>query len=352
MTGSAWSGHRRGRRRGELTVATVAQLAGVSAATVSKVLNGQAGVAAATRRRVEALLREHGYRRPAVNEPAAAIEVLFYGQEGDLATQIVDGVERVARQHDLAVVVTNAANPVQATRSWSEQLLARRPRGVIAVHSRFIPEQHGQLAVSGIPLVALDPMGEPAHDTPSVGATNWNGGVTATRHLIELGHRRIAVISGPTDFLCARARLEACRATLDTAALPPDDLLVRSGHFQFHDGLRFAEELLSLPHRPTAIICGNDLQALGVYEAARRTGLRIPHDLSVVGFDDIPIARWCPPPLTTIRQPFADMGETAAHMLLALAAGKPPTQARVELGTELVVRDSTAPPRPRRSRRR
>jgi LacI family xylobiose transport system transcriptional regulator len=319
---------------------------------VSKVLNGQAGVGAETRRRVEALLHEHGYRRPTVPVPAAAIEVVFYGQLGDVATQIVDGVERVARQQGLAVVFTNALNPVQAAQSWSEQVRARRPLGVITVHSHFTPEQHGDLAVSGIPLVALDPMGEPAHETPSVGATNWNGGVTAARHLIDLGHRRIAVISGPTDYLCARARLEACRAALDTAGAPLDDRLVRSGRFQFADGLRFAEELLQLPERPTAIVCGNDLQALGVYEAARRTGLRIPRDLSVVGFDDIPVAHWCAPPLTTVRQPFADMGETAAQILLSLAAGKPSTQARIELGTTLVVRHSTAPPPPTRARKK
>jgi LacI family xylobiose transport system transcriptional regulator len=327
-------------------VATVARLAGVSAATVSKVLNGHAGVAADTRQRVETLLREQGYRRPAVSQPATAIEVVFYGSEGDLAAQIIDGVEREARQQDLAVITTNALCPVEATRSWSEQLLARRPLGVITVHSRFTPEQHGQLAVSGIPLVALDPMGEPAHATPSVGATNWNGGVTAARHLLELGHRRIAVISGPVDFLCARARLEACRATLDTAGAPLDNRLIRSGHFLADDGLRMAKELLALPDRPTGILCGNDLQALGVYEAARQAGLRIPQDLSVVGFDDIPLAGWCPPPLTTVRQPFTEMGRTAAHTILSLAAGQAPASNRVELGTALVVRASTAQPRP------
>lgn len=139
-------------------MARIAQLAGVSVSTVSKVLNGHAGVAADTRRRVETTLREHEYRRPRVTDPAAAIEVVFYGLEGDLATNIMDGVERVARHHDLAVGFTNALNGVDVTRSWSEQLLARRPRGIIVVvHSHFTPEQHGPLAASGIPLVALDP---------------------------------------------------------------------------------------------------------------------------------------------------------------------------------------------------
>jgi LacI family xylobiose transport system transcriptional regulator len=335
---------RRGRRRGELTVAAIAELAGVSATTVSKVLNGYSGVAADTRRRVEAALRDHGYRRPQVTEPAAAIEVVFYGLESDLAIQVMHGVERVTRQRDLAVGFTDAQAPVHGTRSWAERLLTRRPLGVVAVHSRFTPEQHAQLAVSGIPLVALDPMGEPAHATPSVGATNWSGGVTATRHLLELGHRRIAVISGPLEYLVARARLEACRAALDTAGVPLADGLSRTGRFSFADGLRLAEELLGLPEPPTAVLCGDDLQALGVYEAARRAGLRVPEDLSVVGFDDIFSARCAPPPLTTVRQPFVEMGEAAAHLLLALAAGETPAQTRLELATTLVIRESTAPP--------
>jgi LacI family xylobiose transport system transcriptional regulator len=345
VTGNAIGGSpRRGRRRGELTVARVAQLAGVSSATVSKVLNGQAGVGEETRRRVEALLNEHGYRRPRLTEPSPAIEVVFYGFEGELTSLIMGGIAGVAREHELAVVVTDALSPARAGRPWAEQLLARRPLGVIAVHSHFTAQQHAQLEISGIPLVALDPMGEPTHQTPSVGATNWNGGVVAARHLLELGHRRIAVISGPAEYLVARARLEGCRTALETADVPLDRRLVRSGRLQFHDGLRLAEELLGLPDRPTAILCGNDLQALGVYEAARQAGLRIPHGLSVIGFDDIAVARWCAPPLTTVRQPFAEMGEMAAQILLSLTSGAAPTQSRIELGTTLVVRESTAPP--------
>jgi LacI family xylobiose transport system transcriptional regulator len=125
-----------------MTVAAIAQLAGVSAATVSKVLNGQSGVGDETRRRVESLLREQGYRRPAVAQPTEAIEVVFYGLEGELTTQILHGVERVARRRGLALVFTDATHVVENSRSWSEQVLACRPIGVIAVHSRFTPEQH------------------------------------------------------------------------------------------------------------------------------------------------------------------------------------------------------------------
>ncbi|WP_238412664.1 LacI family DNA-binding transcriptional regulator [Saccharothrix deserti] len=336
-------GRRRGRRRGELTVATIAQLAGVSKPTVSKVLNGRAGVALETRQRVEALLREHGYRRPEAIAPAAILEVVFYGLERHMAIEIMRGVEPVARRHELAVAFTEVVEHAPG-RTWAEQLLARHPVGVIAVCSAFTPEQHALLAASAIPLVALDPSGEPLHATPSVGATNWSGGITAARHLLDLGHRKIAVIGGPPESLSARARLEGCRAAMDAAGTRLDDRLVRTVEFSFEHGLDAGVELLSLPDRPTAVLCGNDLQALGVYAAAWRLGLRIPQDLSVVGFDDIDNTRWCSPPMTSVRQPLAEMGATAARMLLTLAAGNSPTHNRIELATTLVVRGSTAPP--------
>jgi LacI family transcriptional regulator, xylobiose transport system transcriptional regulator len=332
------------RRRGALTVAAIARLAGVSPPTVSRVLNGRSGVALETRQQVEALLREHGYRRPDAIAPSASVEVVFYGLESHLAIAIMRGVEEVVRVHELAVAFTDVVGRGSAGRSWAQQIMSRRPIGVIAVHSSFTPEQHALLGASGIPLVALDPTGEPLHDTPSIGAANWNGEIAATRHLLELGHRRIAVISGPTDYLCARARLEACRAAMDTAGVPLDERLVRSGRFFFEDGLALGRELLSLPERPTAVLCGNDLQALGVYEAARRAGLVIPRDLSVVGFDDMDCTNWCGPPMTTVRQPFDEMGAAAARLVLSLAAGETPIQTRVELPTTLVIRGSTAPP--------
>jgi LacI family xylobiose transport system transcriptional regulator len=337
-------GTRRGRRRGELTVATIAQLAGVSTPTVSRVLNGRSGVALETRRRIEALLLKHGYRRPDAGVPAASIEVVFYQLESHLAIQLLRGVESVARQHELAVGFTEAGRPNTAGRSWIDQLLARRPVGVIAVYSAFTPEQVAQLAVSGIPVVALDPTGEPLQSTPSVGITNWSGGISATRHLLELGHRRIGLIGGPADSLGARARLEGCRAAMDTAGLPLDERLFRVGECCFEVGQKFGRELLSLQDPPTAVLCGNDLQAFGVYSAASQLGLRIPHDLSVVGFDDIETTLWCCPPMTTVRQPIVAMGAAAASMVLALADNQPLPHPRIELATTLVVRESTAPP--------
>ncbi|MEO3854037.1 LacI family DNA-binding transcriptional regulator [Acrocarpospora macrocephala] len=344
MTATDPEARRRGRRRGEMTVATIARLAGVSAPTVSKVINGRAGVALDTRRRVEELLREHGYRRPEAVEPAAILEVVFSVLESHLAIEIMRGVESVARAHELAVGFSEMRGRLAPGRGWIEQVLARRPTAVIAVYAGFTPQQQGLLSTSAIPLVALDPTGEPGHAIPSVGATNWSGGVAATRHLLDLGHRRIAKISGPLGFLCARARLDGYRAAMDAAGIPVDPALVRDGAFAFEDGLARGAELLALPDRPTAVFAGNDLQALGVFEAARRAGLRVPQDLSVVGFDDLEFTRWCGPPLTTVRQPLTDMGAAAAELAVGLASGRPPAQTRVELATTLVVRQSTAAP--------
>ncbi len=334
---------RRGRLRGELTVATIARLAGVSSPTVSRVLNGRSDVAADTRRRVEELLREHGYRRPAAVVPAPGVEVVFYGLESNLAIEMMRGVHEVVTDHDLGVGFTEVLTGPSAQRSWCERLLARRPAGVIIVHSLFTAEQHARLAASGIPLVAADPNGQPQQPVPSVGAANWSGAVAATRHVLDLGHRRIGVVGGPGGSLYARERLEACRAALEIAGVPLEPRLIGTGDFTFEDGLALGRELLSVPDRPTAVLCGNDLQALGVYEAARQLGWRIPQDLSVVGFDGIDAGTWCGPPLTTVRQPFRDIGAAAASVLLALIAGEAPAQTRIELPTTLVVRASTAP---------
>jgi LacI family xylobiose transport system transcriptional regulator len=332
-------------RRGQLTVAAIARMAGVSAPTVSKVLNGRAGVAPETRRLVELLLREQGYRRPEKVVRAAVVEVVFYGMHGHLAVEILRGVQQVVGGQGLAVAFTDAREEESAGRSWAQALLARRPTGVIVAHMGFSPEQHGLLSASGIPLVALDPTSEPLHPVPSVAAANRHGGVAAAQHLLDLGHRRIAVVTGPLERRCARDRLEGARTAMEAAGAPLDEHLVRTGMwFSFEEGLSHARELLSLAAPPTAVLCGNDLQAFGVYEAARQAGVRIPEDLSVVGFDDISYTRWCGPPLTTVHQPFRELGATAAALVLDLAGGESAVRARIELATALVVRASTARP--------
>jgi DNA-binding LacI/PurR family transcriptional regulator len=331
------------------TIAHVAEQAGVSVPTVSKVINGRSDVSPETRRRVEAVIREQGYRRSDRSQRAAPLlELIFHELETEWALEIVRGVERVAGQHHLAVVLSELHGRRTPGRGWIEGALARHPTGVIAVFSDLSESVRTQLKTRGIPFVVIDPTGEPLHDTPSIGATNWNGGLAATRHLLGLGHRRIAVIGGPDGILCSRARMDGYRAAMDAAGVPIDPELVSHGPFQVEEGVKKGRALLRRPDPPTAIISGNDLQALGVYQAAREARLHIPEDLSVVGFDDLPVARWVGPPLTTVRQPLVEMAVAAADLVLALARGDKPAQTRLELATELVIRESTAAPSRRR----
>ncbi|HYI22167.1 MAG TPA: LacI family DNA-binding transcriptional regulator [Candidatus Limnocylindrales bacterium] len=336
------------RRRGKgTTISFIAAQTGVSVPTVSKVINGRSDVAPDTRRRVEAAIRDHGYHRPDRKQRVAPlIELIFHELDSEWAFEIVRGVENVAGRHHLSVVLSQLQGRHTPGRGWIEGALARRPTGVIAVFSDLSESMRNQLRTRGIPYVILDPTGEPLHDTPSVGATNWNGGLTATRHLLTLGHTRIAAIGGPREIMCSRARLDGYRAAMDAAGAAIDPALISHGRFQVEEGIERGLELLKMSEPPTAIVTGNDLQALGVYQAARDLRLHIPEDVSVVGFDDLPVARWVGPPLTTIRQPLVEMAETATELVLALARGEAPIQPRVELSTELVVRESTASPRP------
>ena len=335
-----------GRPRRSTTIAFIAEQTGVSVPTVSKVINGRPDVSSATRRRIEEALLEHGYRRsPRSRSRSPLLEVIFNELESEWALEIVRGVERVAGRNDLAVVISEMQDRGRPGRGWFEGVVARRPMGVIAVFSDLAGSVREQLRFHDIPFVVVDPTGEPLHGTPSVGATNWNGGLTATRHLIGMGHRRIAVIGGPESILCSRARVDGYRAAMDEAGVALDPALISHGRFHVDEGIKRGRELLSSDRPPTAIVTGNDLQALGVYQAARELRLHIPEDISVVGFDDLPIAQWVSPPLTTIRQPLVEMAVTAAEMALSMARGETPSQPRVELTTELIVRESTAPPR-------
>lgn len=328
------------------TLAEIARAAGVSAPTVSKVLNGRADVAPGTRTRVEELLLLHGYRRRrGSTAQSQLIDLVFHELDSGWAMEVVRGVENVAREEGLSLVLSESAGRPTPGQTWVDGVLARRPVGVILVLSDLTAAQRAQLTSRNIPFTVVDPAGDPGDDVPSVGTTNWQGGLAATRHLTGLGHRRIGVISGPSRMMCSRARVDGYRAAMETAGLPIDPDLVREGEFSHEDGYTAGLELLRLPEPPTAIFAGNDLQALGVYEAARELGLRIPEDLSVVGFDDLPLTRWIGPPLTTVRQPLIEMAETAARLVLDLSRGQQPATTRVDLATNLVVRSSTAAPR-------
>lgn len=229
--------------------------------------------------------------------------------------------------------------------SWAAEVVRARRAGVLLVTCPISEAEERVFQRARVPLVHIDPVASATPDLPSVGATNRAGGVTAVKHLLSLGHRRIGVVGGPRDVLCSRARVDGYRFALHRAGLPVERALVRHADFTRDGGRREAEALLRLPDRPTAIFAANDEQALGVVEAARAANLSVPGDLSVVGFDDLPAARRATPALTTVRQPLAAMGRQGGWMLAALIAGRSPRTDRVELATDLVVRDSTAPPR-------
>jgi len=325
------------------TLADIARAAGVSTPTVSKVLNGRADVAASTRERVEGILREQGYRRRAT-QPVALLDLVFHELTSAWAMEIIRGAEQVAHDEGLNLLVSKSGGREGGELSWLETIMAHRPAGVLLVVADLTSAEYAQLTARGIPFVVIDPAGELDHDVPSVGATNWQGGLAATRHLLELGHRRIGMVAGPDRLLCSRARVDGYRSALESAGVTYDPALVRGGEFNQETGYKVGLELLRSRQRPTAVFAGNDLQALGLYEAAREAGLRIPEDLSVVGFDDMVLARWAGPPLTTIRQPLTEMAAAAARIVVDLARGKEPTATRIELATSLVERSSTAPP--------
>ena len=327
-----------------ITLADVAREAGVSLSTVSKVLNGRTDVSRSTREKVDGLLTLHGYKRGAkgVGE-ASLVEIVFHELDSLWAMELIRGVEDVADAHGVSVVLTRSGTRHSPGPEWAEGALRRRPLGVVLVFSTLPQEFKQQLQSRSIPFVIIDPAGDPEPDVPSVGSANWSGGLAATRHLIELGHRRIGIISGPEDMLCSLARLDGFRSAMSMAGLAVEPDLVAFGDFHAEGGYTSALEMLDRADRPTAIFAGSDLQALGVMEAARVRGLRIPEDLSVVGYDDIEIAQWTSPALTTVRQPLRQMAQQATQLLLGMREGTVPAN-KVELATTLIERDSTAPP--------
>jgi DNA-binding LacI/PurR family transcriptional regulator len=328
-----------------VTIAYIAESAGVSVPTVSKVLNRRSGVSDETRARVEELISRYGYRKPPGNR-SNLVEVVFRELESLRAVEIIRGVEKVARKNRLGVVVSEFGLHDPAAMSIDDTV-GRRPRCVLSV-AQLSGAERDQLTAKGIPFVVFDPDGELPDDVPFVGATNWRGGQAAVRHLVGLGHRRIAMISGPDHPFC-RARVAGYTSGLQEAGLPADpDLLVKTSLTR-EDGYAAARELLSRHDRPSAVFTADDLQAIGVYQAARELGLSIPRDLSVVGFDDLPLIAWMDPPLTTVHQPLAEMAMAATELALAIGRGEEVPQPGLEIATSLVVRESTAPPVHQRS---
>lgn len=328
---------------GRVTIATVARAAGVSVATVSKVLSGRHPVHPATRGRVEEALATTGYRRKDRSgaDRVGLVDFLIGEVDSAWAIELLRGAEHEAHRLGASLVLTIRGDREDQPREWVKSLVSHRTDGVVLVLGPGPKEAADQLLGLDIPVVVLDQVGGFDRNVATIGATNFAGGLSATQHLAELGHTRIGIITGPEAVL-SQERLDGYRVALSRAGLPFDESLCRRGDFYAEGGRSAAAELLALPAPPTAIFAGNDQQARGVYRAARELGRRIPEDLSVVGFDDVEACEWMTPTLTTVRQPLAQMAAMAVRHLLEPPNTLTDEPLRLELSTTLIVRESTA----------
>ncbi|HEY5981807.1 MAG TPA: substrate-binding domain-containing protein [Microlunatus sp.] len=336
-------------KKNRTTLADVADAAGVSVATVSKVLNDHTDVAEPTRRRIQQLLRESGYqptRRSARRSEEATdrlIEVSFPEWQNAYETAVLDGLSAAAEAGGYEIVIGPRAHDNRVDIDPDELRRSGRVGAIFVTVDATHPPI--KALADGFPVVVIDPVRVGATRCVSIGATNFAGGVTATEHLLSLGHRRIAHAGGPSSVECSQARVAGYYSALRQAGLTLDDSLVTHSLFTYDAGREVAARLLDRHDRPTAIFAACDEIALGILEEARRRAIRVPEDLSLIGFDDSFLASRSAPPLTTVAQPLIEMGQLAVRSLLQLAAGEVVGTRHLELATHLVVRDSTAAPR-------
>ncbi|WP_371668458.1 LacI family transcriptional regulator [Streptomyces sp. NBC_00289] len=333
------------------TLAVVAREAGVSVPTASKVVNGREDVAPETRRRVTEALDRLGYvRRPRFDtlKSSGLVDLVVHSLESSGSGAVLHGVEAAAHELGLEVVVSAGLTRTRGDRperGWLDRLTTRGSSGVLFNLAEPAPTQYTWLDQHRIPYVLIDPVVEPPPGVVSVGAANWHGGVTATEHLLRLGHERIAVVAGHQRTMGSGARVAGYRSALAAAGVRHRPEYVCHAGFDETLARNATLHLLGLPEPPTAVFVCSDRMALGVYEALAERGLRVPDDVSVVGFDDLPEARWAAPALTTVRQPLSEMAATALHLLVRMMDGARPESTRTELSTRLVERASTAAPR-------
>lgn len=336
---------------GPVTTRQLAAEAGVSMATVSKVMNGRPGVSAATRDRVARVLDRHrSHRRPAHRRPGLVVDLVLNEIDSLWSAQIVAGADEVFQAAGTTMALSALHGSPAHAASWLDTLASRRCDGVVLAVCELTARQHLYLASLGLPVVLLDPSGGADVGLPVVGATNWAGATAVTEHLIGLGHRRIAHLAGPGAVTAARARAAGFRTAMARAGLDVPAGWLRYGTF---DDLSGHREMLALLDEsraagtppPTAVFAASDRQALSACAALQSRGLSVPEDISVVGFDDTPQSRWSRPALTTVHQPVQEMAALAAHTMLRMIDGETVDPPRVELATRLVVRDSAAPPR-------
>ena len=325
------------------TITDVALAAGVSVSTVSKVINGRYGIAVATSKRVQEVVRELGYEPSLVASSMRSRRTNVIGilvaEFEPFSAEILKGTAAALADTDYELLAYTGSRQSGGA-GWERRSLSRLAGTLI--DGAVIVAPTASVTDATIPVVAVDPhTGKTGPST--VEADNVGGARAATRHLIELGHRRIAHIRGRTDLVSAQLREQGYREALEAAGLPFDPELVRVGGYRAAETTDAARELLSRSDRPTAVFAANDLSAIRVLEIAHELGLRVPEDLSVVGFDNVPEAANAVPALTTVAQPLHQMGAEAVRLLLGLLAGGT-TEDHLLLPASLVVRASTSPP--------
>lgn len=330
------------------TIREVSRLAGVSNATVSRVLNGTVPVSAAVRERVLEAVKQLGYRpnafaRGLVTNRSGGLGVCVNDVASPYFGLLIRGVEAEVEAAGMHLLVSSGHAQEEQERAALEFLADRRSDALVA-HIEAMPD--GALAdylQRPTPLIIVGRK-LAGREERCVYLDNEAGGILATRHLLEHGHTRIAHITGPRRFPDSRARRRGFESALHAVGLEPDERLIVEADFEEEGGYRAMRELLDKDPALTAVFAGNDQMAAGAFSALREAGLSIPDDVSVVGYDDVLLARYLHPTLTTIRQPLEEMGRAAARAALALLANEG-TEVRNRFDPQLVSRQSVARPR-------
>jgi LacI family transcriptional regulator len=328
----------------KVTIRDVAEHAGVSVATVSKVINHRYGVSAGTEARVQAVIKKLGYQASLVAQSLRNLRTNVLGiLVADLepfSAEFLKGAGDGIRGTGFELVVYSAGGQAGDQVGWEDRYLSRLS-GTLLDGAVLVTPTVVDVRVD-VPVVAADPHSGPSI-LPSIDADNLTGAGVAVQHLIGLGHRRIGMLSGRPDLQSAQLREQGYRRALEAAGLPVEEDLIQSGAYDPDVSVSAARGLLTSLNRPSAIFAGNDLSAITAIGVAAELGLRVPEDLSVVGFDNLPESALCSPPLTTVDQPIRVMGQRAVELLIRLVNGELIDSAHVTLPTNLVVRQSTAP---------
>jgi len=332
------------------TIREVASAAGVSIATVSRVLNGRPDVAPATR---EAVLRAVRDQRFTTNRNARALSggrtglvgVTLPIVEAAYFAHILAGAAEALYEQDMRIVLSPTLHLHDRAVTLLDRLMHGTTDGAVLMLPEETNEELKALQRFGYPFVVVDPRVPLDEGVAAVSAANASGARVAVQHLLSLGHRRIAALTGIPEWLASIERLNGYHSAHAAAGVLADPALVVEADYTIEGGEVAAAKLLDLPEPPTAIFAFNDNMAVAVLREARKRGLRVPEDVSVVGFDDSEPAKIVSPALTTVRQPLAEMGRMAVSLLLRLLENQRVEGLNIELQTRLVVRDSTAPPR-------